>query len=160
MYTVLLFPNIKNFLKNILLNGVKSHSPCKYKTKEKPKMFEEQPPEEKTPEDETEKSISTESKEPKDEPEEEEEEPEEPEELNIDEFFLEEEKDNVIYQKLNSFHTLYITKDTKQVLLRASVTNFNVPFFNQFTFIGEEGNLPDMIDCTPGNSGFQFKSII
>ena len=90
---------------------------------------EKQPPEEKTPEDETEKSVSTESKEPKDEPEEEEEEPEEPEELNIDEFFLEEEKDNVIYQKLNSFHTLYITKDTKQVLLRASVTNFNVPFF-------------------------------
>ena len=127
-----------------------------YKTKEKQMYDEKQPPEEKTPEDETEKSVSTESKEPKDDPEPEEE-PEEPEELNIDEFFLEEEKDNVIYQKLNSFHTLYITKDTKQVLLRASVTNFNVPFFNQFTFIGEEGNLPDMIDCTPGNSGFQFK---
>merc|ERR1712194_18899 len=32
-----------------------------------------------------------------------------------------------------------------------------VPFFNQLTFIGTEGSMPDMIDCTPSSTGFQFR---
>jgi hypothetical protein len=58
---------------------------------------------------------------------------------------------------LDSFHTLYISEDNKTILLRAAIDKFNTPFFNQFTYIGEEGSLPDMIDCTPTNKGFQLR---
>ena len=104
-------------------------------------------------EKQNEKDLTSEEKK-EDEEEEEEEEPEDP---DINEFFIDEEEDGVTYSILNSFHTLYITEDKRQILLRASVKDFAIPFFNQFTFIGEEGNLPDMIDCTPSNTGFQLR---
>ena len=82
---------------------------------------------------------------------------EEEEPPNIDEYLKLEQEDGSAYRKLASFHTLYVSEDNKTILLRASVNQFNTPFFNQFTFIGEEGNLPDMIDCTPSTSGFQLR---
>ena len=61
------------------------------------------------------------------------------------------------FEELQSFHRLYVSEEKDQVLLRARVAEFATPFFNQLTFIGAEGNLPDMIDCTPYSTGFQFR---
>eukprot|EP00929_Paragymnodinium_shiwhaense_P002121 TRINITY_DN102316_c0_g1_i1.p1 TRINITY_DN102316_c0_g1~~TRINITY_DN102316_c0_g1_i1.p1 ORF type:complete len:1104 (+),score=274.47 TRINITY_DN102316_c0_g1_i1:54-3365(+) len=73
----------------------------------------------------------------------------------VPQWFMDSEDDWVTHK---SFHTLHLRKDFGKALLQVRVSDLATPFYNQLTFVGTEGRLPDMIDVTPEKAtGFRFR---
>lgn len=60
------------------------------------------------------------------------------------------------FETKESFHTLHVRADHKEVLLEVKKSHLEVLFFHHLTFEGSEGNLPDMWDATPKATGLYF----
>lgn len=75
---------------------------------------------------------------------------------SIAEFLGEADKNEVVYDRVNSFHRLYIRNDGKQVLLVAKWSEMGELFYPQATSMGEEGSVRDMEMRMLRPTGLQF----
>jgi hypothetical protein len=70
--------------------------------------------------------------------------------------FLNEAEENEGYDRVNSFHQLYVRNDGKQVLLVAKWSEMGELFYPQVTSMGEEGSVRDMEMRMLQPTGLQF----
>ena len=75
---------------------------------------------------------------------------------SIAEFLDEADKAEVEYDRVASFHTLYVRSDGKQVLLVAKWSEMGGLFFPQVTSLGQEGSVRDMEMRMLQPTGLQF----
>lgn len=75
---------------------------------------------------------------------------------SIADFLDEAEKNEVEYDRVNSFHQLYVRNDGKQVLLVAKWSEMGELFYPQATSMGEEGGVRDMEMRMLQPTGLQF----
>ena len=75
---------------------------------------------------------------------------------SIAEFLNEAQKNEVEYDRVNSFHRLYVRNDGKQVLLVAKWSEMGELFYPQVTSMGEEGSVRDMEMRMLQPTGLQF----
>ena len=61
-----------------------------------------------------------------------------------------------VYTRMESFHTLYVRRDQRRILIAVHRAKMGDLFFHSLTLTGEEGSLPDMFNETASNAGMHF----